>query len=163
MSLTFLSRLLCGALVFQLLSCVPATQTGTSYSRGEARVLQQVKIGKVLDVAEVAIEGTKSGAGEIVGGAVGGIAGRSTGSGAGGKIAAVLGGAVGSVVGAKIEEARTRSRGHEYTIRLDKGEVISVVQAIDPKAVPIVAGDEVKLLSQGATYRVTRLNTAGRP
>ena len=34
-------------------------------------------------------------------------------------------------------------------IRLDKGEVISVVQAIDPKAVPIVAGDEVKLLSQG--------------
>ncbi|MDB4478799.1 hypothetical protein N9040_00395 [Akkermansiaceae bacterium] len=161
MSLTFLSRLLCGALVFQLLSCVPATQTGTSYSRGEARVLQQVKIGKVLDVAEVAIEGTKSGAGEIVGGAVGGIAGRNTGSGAG--VAAVLGGAVGSVVGAKIEEARTRSRGHEYTIRLDKGEVISVVQAIDPKAVPIVAGDEVKLLSQGATYRVTRLNTAGRP
>ena len=161
MSLTFLSRLLCGALVFQLLSCVPATQTGTSYSRGEARVLQQVKIGKVLDVAEVAIEGTKSGAGEIVGGAVGGIAGRSTGSGAGGKIAAVLGGAVGSVVGAKIEEARTRASGREYTIRLENGEVVSVVQAFDPK-IPIFAGDDVKLLSQKGNYRVTRLNTAGR-
>ena len=162
MSFTSLIRLLCAALVFQLLSCVPATQTGTSYSRREARVLQQVKIGKVLEVAEVVIEGTKSGAGGIVGGAVGAIAGRNTGSGAGGEIAAVLGGAVGSVVGAKIEEARTRASGREYTIRLEKGEVISVVQAIDPKAAPIVAGDEVKLLSQGATYRVTRLNAAGR-
>jgi outer membrane lipoprotein SlyB len=163
MSFTFLIRLLCAALVFQLSSCVPATQTGSSYSRREARVLQQVKIGKVLEVAEVFIEGTKSGAGGLVGGAVGAIAGRNTGSGAGGKIASVLGGAVGSVVGAKIEEARTRSRGHEYTIRLDKGELISVVQAIDPKAVQIVVGDEVKLLSQGDTYRVTRLNTVVRP
>ena len=158
----YLNRLLCSGLAFVLLSCVPATQTGTSYSRSEARVLQQVKIGRVLDVAEVVIEGTKSGAGGIVGGAVGAIAGRNTGSGAGGKIAAVLGGTVGSVVGAKIEEATTRARGCEYTIRLEKGEVVSVVQAVDSKAVPIVVGDEVKLLSQGGNYRVTRLNAAGR-
>jgi outer membrane lipoprotein SlyB len=161
MSFTLLIRLLCAALIFQLSSCVPATQTGTSYSRREARVLQQVKIGKVLEVAEVVIEGTKSGAGGIVGGAVGAIAGRNTGSGAGGEIAAVLGGAVGSVVGAKIEEARTRASGREYTIRLENGEVVSVVQAFDPK-ISIFAGDDVKLLSQKGNYRVTRLNTAGR-
>jgi outer membrane lipoprotein SlyB len=123
--------------------------------------LQQVKIGKVLEVAEVVIEGTKSGAGGIVGGAVGAIAGRNTGSGAGGEIAAVLGGAVGSVVGAKIEEARTRASGREYTIRLENGEVVSVVQAFDPK-IPIFAGDDVTLLLQKGSYRVTRLNTAGR-
>lgn len=146
-----------------LLSCVPATQTGTSYSRSEARVLQQVKIGKVLEVSEVIIEGTKSGAGGIVGGAVGYIAGGDTGSGAGGKIAAVLGGAVGSVVGAKIEESVTRASGREYTIQLDKSEVISVVQAFDPKAAPIFVGDDVKLLSQGGNYRVTRFNAAARP
>ena len=74
MSFTSLSRVLFVGLVFNLSSCVPATQTGTSYSRSEARVLQQVKIGKVLEVAEVVIEGTKSGAGGIVGGAVGAIA-----------------------------------------------------------------------------------------
>jgi outer membrane lipoprotein SlyB len=45
----------------------------------------------------------------------------------------------------------------EYTIKLDDGEVISVVQAIDPKAAPIMAGDAVKLLSQGGTFRVTKL------
>ena len=156
-------RLLGAVLVFTLLGCVPATQTGTSYSRGEARTVQQVQIGKVIEVTEITIEGTKSGAGGLVGGAVGGIAGGSTGSGAGGEIAAVLAGAVGAVVGAKLEEAATRANGREYTIRLDKGDVISVVQAFDPKAAPIVAGDEVKLLSQGGTYRVTRLNTAGAP
>ena len=161
MFFTSLSRVLFVGLVFNLSSCVPATQTGTSYSRSEARVLQQVKIGKVLEVAEVVIEGTKSGAGGIVGGAVGAIAGRNTGSGAGGEIAAVLGGAVGSVVGAKIEEARTRASGREYTIRLENGEVVSVVQAFDPK-IPIFAGDDVKLLSQKGSYRVTRLNAAGR-
>ncbi len=162
MSFTFLSRLFYISLIFTLLSCVPASQTGTSYSRSEARVLQQVKTGRVLGVAEVVIEGTKSGAGGIVGGAVGAIAGRNTGSGAGGKIAAVLGGAVGSVVGAKIEEATTRARGHEYTIRLEKGEVVAVEQAVDPKAGQIGVGKEVKLLSQGGNYRVTRLNAAGR-
>ena len=161
MSFTSLSRVLFVGSVFILSSCVPATQTGTSYSRSEARVLQQVKIGKVLEVAEVVIEGTKSGAGGIVGGAVGAIAGRNTGSGAGGEIAAVLGGAVGSVVGAKIEEARTRVSAREYTIRLENGEVVSVVQAFDPK-IPIFAGDHVKLLSQKGSYRVTRLNTANR-
>ena len=70
-------------------------------------------------------------------------------------------GLVGSVVGAKIEEARTRASGREYTIRLENGEVVSVVQAFDPK-IPIFAGDDVKLLSQKGSYRVTRLNTAGR-
>jgi outer membrane lipoprotein SlyB len=60
-------------------------------------------------------------------------------------------------VGAKAESALTKAQGMEYTIKLDDGEVISVVQAIDPKAAPIMAGDAVKLLSQGGTFRVTKL------
>ena len=94
MFVSSVNRLLGAVLVFTLLGCVPATQTGTSYSRGEARTVQQVQIGKVIEVTEITIEGTKSGAGGLVGGAVGGIAGGSTGSGAGGEIAAVLAGAV---------------------------------------------------------------------
>ena len=84
MFVSSVNRLLGAVLVFTLLGCVPATQTGTSYSRGEARTVQQVQIGKVIEVTEITIEGTKSGAGGLVGGAVGGIAGGSTGSGAGG-------------------------------------------------------------------------------
>ena len=79
MFVSSVNRLLGAVLVFTLLGCVPATQTGTSYSRGEARTVQQVQIGKVIEVTEITIEGTKSGAGGLVGGAVGGIAGGSTG------------------------------------------------------------------------------------
>jgi outer membrane lipoprotein SlyB len=154
-----------GVLMYLLLSCigltacVPASQTGTSYSRGEARTVQRVKIGQIIDVTPVQIEGTKSGAGGLVGGAVGGIAG-STGSGTTGDIVGVLAGTAGAIVGAKAEEALTRADGEEYTIRLENGDVISVVQAIDPEAEAIVAGDSVKLLTQGGTYRVVRLPNA---
>ena len=152
--------LILALLTVTVAACVPASQTGTSYSRAEARRVQHVEIGTVLAVAPVVIEGTKSGAGGAVGGVVGGIAGGSTGSGAAGEIAAVLAGVAGAIVGAKAEEAVTRANGREYTVRLDDGEVLSVVQAVDDKAAEIVAGDQVKLLSQGGTYRVAPLNVA---
>ncbi|MGB5325470.1 MAG: hypothetical protein WBN40_08615, partial [Pseudomonadales bacterium] len=115
--------------------------------------------GTIIEVTPVIIEGTKSGAGGVVGGVVGGIAGATVDDGAVGEIAAVLAGVAGAVVGAKAEEAVTRANGAEYTVRLESGEILSVVQALDPKAAPILAGDRVKLLSQHGTYRVTRLNS----
>ena len=42
-------------------------------------------------------------------------------------------------------------------ISASKMRVISVVQALDPNAEAIMAGDAVKLLSQGGTFRVTKL------
>ncbi|NNL57224.1 MAG: hypothetical protein HKO71_05695 [Pseudomonadales bacterium] len=144
-------------LIFTVAACVPARQTGTSYSRDEARRVQHVEIGTVLAVAPVVIEGTKTGAGGAVGGVVGGIAGSTTGNGAGGEIASVLAGVAGAIVGAKVEEAVTKANGHEYTVRLEDGEVLSVVQAVDANEAAIVAGDQVKLLSQGGTYRVVKL------
>ena len=91
----------------------------------------------MVDVTEVEIEGTNTGAGGAVGGAVGGIAGSTVDDGAVGDIAAVLAGTAGAIIGAKLEDAATRATGREYTIKLESGEVISVVQAIDPKAAPI--------------------------
>lgn len=140
-----------------LVACVPSKQTGTSYSRDEARAVQNVKLGTVVDVTEVSIEGTKTGAGGVIGGVVGGLAGSTVDDGTAGDIAAVIAGAAGAIIGANAESAVTKAKGMEYTIRMDDGEVISVVQAIDPKADPIVAGDSVKLLSQGGTFRVTKL------
>ncbi len=150
-----LSVLLIAGLV--LSGCTPSQQTGTSYSRDEARKVQVVKLGTVVDATPVSIEGTKTGAGGVVGGVVGGLAGSTVGQGTGSDIAAVIVGAAGAVLGAKTESALTKANGMEYTIRLDDGEVLSVVQAFDPKADPIVVGDAVKLLSQGGTYRVIRL------
>lgn len=140
-----------------VIACVPSKQTGTSYSRDEARAVQNVKLGTVVDATPVQIEGTNSGAGGVVGGVIGGLAGASVNDGVTGDIVAVIAGAAGAIVGAKTEDAATKAKGMEYTIRLDDGEVISVVQAIDPKAIAIEAGDEVKLLSQGGTYRVAKI------
>ncbi|MDG1938023.1 MAG: hypothetical protein P8J42_02595 [Pseudomonadales bacterium] len=140
-----------------LVACVPSQQTGTSYSRDEARAVQNVKLGTIVDATPVMIEGTKTGIGGVLGGVVGGLAGSTVDDGTTGDIAAVIVGAAGAAVGAKAESAITKAQGMEYTIKLDDGEVISVVQALDPNAEPIGAGDAVKLLSQGGTFRVTKL------
>jgi len=119
--------------------------------------VQTVKLGTVVDATPVSIEGTRTGAGGAVGGVIAGLAGSTVGDGRGSEIAAVIAGTAGAIVGAKAENALTRADGMEYTIRLDDGEVISVVQAVDPEAEQIGAGDAVKLLAQGGTFRVTKL------
>jgi len=140
-----------------LAACTPSNQTGTSYSRSEARAVQSVKLGRVVDITVVEIEGTKSGGGELIGGALGGVAGHSTGSGVQGDLAGIAAGALGALVGSRIEEASTKKEGREFTIKLENGDVISVVQAVDDEAKSIQPGDSVKILSQGGTTRVTKL------
>jgi outer membrane lipoprotein SlyB len=141
-----------------VIGCAPSSQTGSSYNREEARKVQQVRIGQVLDVQLINIEGTKTGAGGVAGGAIGGIAGSGIGGGSGSDIAAVVGVVIGAAAGAMAEESLTEKQGHEYTIRLESGDVISVVQAYDPDLPDnIVAGDWVKILQQGSTTRVNKL------
>ena len=126
--------LLISVFMASIVACVPSQQTGTNYSRDEARVVQNVKLGTVIDATPVMIEGTKSGIGGVLGGVVGGLAGSTIDDGATADIAAVIVGAAGAAVGAKAESALTKAQGMEYTIKLDDGEVISVVQALDPNA-----------------------------
>jgi len=44
----------------------------------------------------------------------------------------------------------------EYTIQLDHGEVISTVQAIEQAYAVLVAGDKVKIVSNGNNVRVSK-------
>ena len=50
---------------------------------------------------------------------------------------------VGGGAGAAVEEAATRQKGLEITVKLDNGEVVSVVQAADRE---YLVGDDVKVL-----------------
>ncbi|RRJ84045.1 glycine zipper 2TM domain-containing protein [Aestuariirhabdus litorea] len=127
--------------------------SGTSYSRDEARQIQQVKLGVVLDVQLVQIEGTKSGVGAIAGAAAGGIAGSTIGSGKGSDIAAIAGAVAGGLLGGKGEEAYTREQGVQLTIELQDGTYISVVQQVDPGVV-FNKGDSVKVLTSKGVSRV---------
>ncbi|MFM2480813.1 hypothetical protein [Celerinatantimonas sp. YJH-8] len=143
--------------VIVMTGCVPSSETGTNYSRTEARQVQNVQIGTIIEKSAATIEGTKSGVGGVAGGVVGGIAGSTAGGGKGSALMSAVGAIAGLAIGAVSEEKLTQQTAHEYTITLNSGKTISVVQADDSKA-PLAVGDKVRLLSQGSTYRIVKMD-----
>ena len=87
-----ITRLLTVGLFTAFLAACASSNSGSVYSRDEARKVQTVKTGVIESVRQVKLEGTKSPVGTIAGGAVGGIAGSSIGGdGTSGAIGAVIG------------------------------------------------------------------------
>lgn len=145
-----------GAFVLISLSGCMSDTTGTTYSRSEARQMQVVRFGTVADVRMVKLEGTEGEVGTIAGAAVGGIAASSIGGQRESAIAGIAGAVAGGVLGHMAEKKLTTQQGIELTIRLEDGSYVSVVQQADPNA-PFSNGDRVKVLSQGATSRVVKV------
>lgn len=129
-----------------------SSKSGDTYTRDEARRVQNVQMGTVETSRPVKIEGTKTVIGSGAGTVVGAIAGSSTGQGKGSTIGSVLGAVAGGVVGAAAEEGITRQDGVEITVRLESGRIISVVQAGKEQFQP---GDKVRVLEGGGETRVT--------
>jgi outer membrane lipoprotein SlyB len=125
---------------------------GSDYSRDQARVVQQVQMGIVEAVREVNIEGTKSPVGAGAGAVVGGVAGSTVGGGRGSIVGATVGAVLGGVGGAAAEEAATRQKGVEITVKLDSGRLIAITQAADET---FRVGDRVRVLTGGGTTRVS--------
>ena len=63
-----------------------------------------------------------------------------------------VGAVAGGVAGQAAEQGATRQTGLEITVKLDGGRLIAVTQAADETFKP---GDRVRILSDGATSRVT--------
>lgn len=135
-----------------LVSACASSNSGSVYSRSEAKRVQYVKTGIVESVRPVTIEGTKSPVGTVAGGAIGGIAGGAIGGGRGSAITAVIGAVAGGLAGSAIEELGTRKSALEITIKLDGGGLIAIVQEADEK---FSAGDRVRIIENGASSRVT--------
>ena len=146
------TKLLIATLLSVLLVACANSNSGSVYSRDEARKVQTVKTGVVEIVRPVKLEGTKSPVGTIAGGAVGGIAGSSVGGGRGSAIAAVIGAVVGGLAGSAAEEGITRKDGLEITVKLDGGAMIAIVQEADDM---FKAGEKVRIVENGGTSRVS--------
>lgn len=146
------TQLLAVGIVSLLLVACASSNSGSVYSRDEARKVQTVRTGVVESVRQVKLEGTKSPVGTVAGGAVGGIAGSSVGGGRGSAIAAVIGAVAGGLLGSAAEEGFTRKDGVEITVKLDGGSMVAVVQEADD---PFKAGERVRLLESGGTTRVS--------
>jgi len=140
----------CTLIAAAFLSGCVSSKSGEVYSRKQTRQAMKVQLGTVESVKEVKVEGSKSGLGAITGGIIGGVAGSTVGKGRGSTLAALGGAAGGALLGNMAEEKLTKFDGLEITVKLDNGEVISVVQAND---VMFAAGDRVRVLtaSDGTT------------
>ena len=148
-----ITRLLAIGLLSGLIAACASSNSGSVYSRDEARKVQTVKTGVVESVRQVKLEGTKSPVGTIAGGAVGGIAGSSIGGdGKSGAIGAVIGAVVGGIAGAAAEEGITRKDGLEITVKLDGGGLTAIVQEADEV---FKAGEKVRILESGGVSRVS--------
>ena len=141
------------AIVTVLSGCAAPGLGGGSYSREQARREQTVRMGIVESVREVKLEGTRSGIGPGAGAVAGGVAGSSIGHGRGSALGAIAGAVVGGVAGQAAEQGFTAKRGVEVTVKLDTGQMLAIVQEADETFRP---GDRVRILSDGATSRVTR-------
>lgn len=108
-------------------------------------------MGVVTSVREVNIEGQKSQLGLFGGGMLGGAA-ASGGKGVGGAVAQAGGAVVGAIAGQAVEEAATRKRAQEITVRLDDGSTVTVVQ--ESSTGLFMDGDRVKVINGGGTARI---------
>lgn len=149
------AALLTGVLALGLAGCSGPQLTGRSYSAYEARHVQTVNYGVIESVDLVVIEGRKDGVvGTGAGAIIGGIAGSSVGGGRGSAIATVLGAVAGGVIGNKVEASTSRKQGQELTIRMEGGQIISVVQEVAEGSEVFRAGQRVRVLEQHDTVRV---------
>jgi outer membrane lipoprotein SlyB len=142
---------LLAAVIAVLGGCASGTG-GKDYSRAQTRAAQEVQMGMVESVREVNIEGTKTPIGAGAGAVVGGVAGSTVGGGKGSIVGATVGAVLGGLGGATAEEAVTRQKGVEITVKLDSGRLIAVTQAADEA---FRVGDRVRVLSSGGTTRVS--------
>ncbi len=146
------TQLLVIALLSLFVGACASSNSGSVYSRDDARKVQTVKTGVVESVRQVKLEGTKTPIGTIAGGAVGGIAGSSVGHGNGSAIVAVIGAVIGGIAGSAAEEGLTRKDALEITVKIDGGALVAIVQESEEQ---FKAGDKVRLIQNGGTTRVS--------
>ncbi len=141
------------ALLLVLGGC--ATSSPDVVQRGDAQRMSRVEEGVLLSLRPVVIDGSQSGAGALVGGVTGAVAGASlSGMPREARVLGLLAGVAGAVAGNAIERSATREDAFEMLIQLRGGERRAVVQAKGSEA--LYPGDAVILITTGGKVRVTR-------
>lgn len=145
-------QLAASALAVLMMAACASSDSGSTYSRSQARSEMHVRMGVVESVRRVTIEATRSGVGAVAGGAVGGVAGSEIGHGKGSTVGSILGAVAGGIAGQAIEDKVNKKDGLEITIKLDNGQLIAVTQEADEA---FQVGERVRVLSGGGATRVS--------
>ncbi len=116
-----------------LMACNPQ-ETGNVVNARQAQTAQTVFYGTIVGAQPVTVQGGNATAevvGTLAGGLLGGLAGNEVGKGTGRDIATAVGATAGAAAGNRIAGAATTVQATEWTVSLESGSTISVIQA-DP-------------------------------
>ncbi len=128
------------------------SQSGQIYTSGQAQKSLSVYYGTIIELRQVTIQDKTSGTGAVIGGVAGGVLGSTIGSGRGRTLAAVGGALAGMAAGNAVERQAGTKPAIEFTIELDNGRMMAVVQE---DSAYYRVGDRVRLLQSGdGTWRV---------
>ena len=135
-----------------LAACVPQ-QSANVVGANQAMTAQTVEFGTVTSARNVVVQGGQGSqlAGAVLGGVAGAALGNQVGGGTGQDIATVVGGTAGVVAGQQAGRAAASSNSIEWTVRLDSGQSIAVIQTEPAFAV----GQRVRVTSGGGQTRLT--------
>jgi outer membrane lipoprotein SlyB len=136
-------RYLFPCMLLVLATACAESRSGNVYTRDQARTAMNVSYGRVIQVNQVQIEGTKSVVGPLAGGAAGAAVGSTIGGGTGKTVAVVLGGLAGAAGGAVAEEQLTKKNALEITVQMNNGERTVIVQEADD---PFYVGEAVRII-----------------
>jgi outer membrane lipoprotein SlyB len=114
-----------------LMACNPPN-SGNVVDASRAQQAQTVTFGTILSAQPVTVQGgnqTAAVVGTIAGGLLGGLAGNEIGGGRGQDIATVAGATLGATAGNRAANAANTVQSTEYTVQLESGRTIAVIQA----------------------------------
>ncbi|WFC84397.1 outer membrane lipoprotein SlyB [Enterobacter quasiroggenkampii] len=139
-----------------LAGCVnDSSLSGDVYSASEAKQVQNVTYGTVVNARPVQIQGGDENnvMGAIGGAVLGGFLGNTVGGGTGRSLATAAGAVAGGVAGQGVQGAMNKTQGVELEIRKDDGNTIMVVQK--QGSTRFSAGQRVVLASNGSQVTVS--------
>ena len=149
-----MNRCLLAALSAAILAGCAQQPSQHVYNYDEVGKSTTVSFGTVLSSRIVDITGKNTGAGGLVGAGVGAGAGSYIGNDSG-NVWATLGGALaGAIIGAAAEQAASNRNGIEYTVTLENGVTMTVVQEIAKGEAAIAQGARVMVQNTGGYQRV---------
>lgn len=124
------------------------------YQASEVGRTTAASFGTVIDVRQVDITGENTGTGALVGGVAGAGAGSYIGSGSGSVWGGLAGALIGAAAGAAAEQAMADRIGVEYTVVLETGVTLTVVQDVGEGEELLPTGARVMVQNSGGYQRV---------
>jgi outer membrane lipoprotein SlyB len=144
------------------LTCVLAAgcvdTSGPGYQETSPQVVQSqnTRVGTIVSVRDVIVRKNNQGdqvAGAIVGGVLGGIVGHQFGAGSGRDVMTAAGAAGGAIAGSKIAGQPQTYRSREWTVQLNRGGTIAVIQ----NSGDLWVGQRVRVIYSGNSARLQPL------